>query len=397
MICQSNPTSVGRMIKMESEEIKISVVRGTQNGRTVYLGFLNATEIALLYDSGVSKVDIWGPSNVDGYQRSLSELRARKFGKFLKEGNFSPTNILFHIREKDNGIRISEHEILVPIPTQGKKAAKPLLYITDGQHRAFGISQAVSQEWLKDPDKIGIPVTIWVDDQMEEVESKVSEAEQFYIINTAAKRVRTDLAHQILLKARGSKGRITDMTEIPIGVTREDMTPLVTYITNKLSEDRSSSLASLIVRPNVPRNTTGTPSQGQFEDSLLDNYLGSGSIMTWAAGNGMNVGSVIKLLSNFWEAIQKLQHKAFTNPKTSFLLKTLGVHALNGALPTIMNRSRLSGAPSVEEFERVLSKSHQLSDSEFWDKQGEAGAYGGGKKAFKNLAKEIVESMEVAT
>ena len=380
------------------DEVRIPVVGGEQNGRTYYVGVVPATMLARLFDSGVVRVDIWGPGNPQGYQRTLSETRSRRFGKYLGDGNFSPTSVLLHIRDPASGVRVSDGTMIVPLPPEGEKAPKPLIYLYDGQHRTSGVSHGLSEGAISPERRIDLPVTVWVDDESDEDDARFQEADQFYTINTQAKRVRTDLAHQILLKAReAKKSKIAASTEIPIGLTKDELVPFATHVTNELSLRSSSSLAAKIIRPNVARNTTGLPSQGQFEDSLLDNYLGSGSVMTWAAGAGLSVGSVIELLSNYWGAAIELGTEADDDPNESFLLKTIGIHALNGALPSIMGRCRLAGVPTKDKFKEILGKLSAFSDGTFWSTKGEAGDYGGGKKAFKSLAKDIVDSIEAST
>lgn len=378
------------------EEAKVPIVEGEQNGRTILVGVMPAPLMGRLYDSGVLKVDVWGPGNSKGYQRTLSETRARKFGRYLGEGNFSPTSVLLHVRDPANGVRVSDGKLIIPLPAEGQTAAKPLMFVYDGQHRTYGVSQGLSQGMIDETKRIDIPVTIWIDREANEDDARFQEADQFYTVNTMAKRVRTDLAHQILLKAQEvKKGKIGASTEIPIGLTKDELVPFATYVTNELALRSSSPLVAKIIRPNVARNTTGLPSQGQFEDSLLDNYLGSGSVMTWAAGAGMGVGSIIELLSNFWGAVLELGASEDGDPTNSFLLKTLGIHAMNGALPSIMGRCHLAGVPAQAKFKEILGALPAFSDETFWTAKGEAGEYGGGKKAFKSLAKDLVEALEV--
>jgi|SRR2546427_1459689 len=378
------------------EQIRIPVVKGEQNGRTIYVGLIPAKELARMYDCGVAKVDIWGPGNPRGYQRTLSATRARSFGRYLGEGrNLSPTSVLLHIRGPGNGVRLDGGSLIVPLPPKGETSPKPLIYIVDGQHRSFGISYAMSEGAIEDGRQVDIPVTVWMDDTNDESDSRLDEAEQFETINTEAKRVRTDLAHQILLKTEESKkGKFSESSEMPIGKTREELVTLATFITNELAQRTASPLFAKIVRPNVPKNTTGLPSQGQFEDSILDNYLGSGSVVTWAAGAGLNAGSVIKLLSNYWGAIFELRPEALKNPEEYFLTKTLGVHAMNGVLPAMISRCHLPSVPSEDKFKEVLGELEAFTDDDFWTTGGQAGNYGGGKKAFKALAKDIVESLK---
>jgi len=299
-------------------------------------------------------------------------------------------------RTPDNGIEFRDGFLSVPLPSDGEKAAEPLLYIVDGQHRTFGISEAFREGWIEETTDVNIPVTIMVNSPASATDPLLEEATQFLVINTEQKRVRTDLAHQIILRQTASAhGKIKDSSRIPSGLTRDDQVPYATSITNRLSERSGSPWHGKIVRPNVQRNTTGLPSQGQFEDGLLDNYLGLGSVISWAAGSGLTVGEATEVLSNYWTTVFGLCPGPVADPDSYVLTKTAGTHAVNGVMPAIFSaRRNLSKVPSVAEFREILESMGNVFTDDFWEAStGEAASYGTGKKSFKELAKVIFEAL----
>ncbi len=378
------------------DRVEFPVVSANQFGRTMYVGAVEAADLARMYDTGTAVVDIWNPRTHDeGYQRSLSPTRARKFGRFLGEKNLAPTSVLMYVRDRSTGVEVKGNRLTLPLvenPTKDPNNA--VIFLVDGQHRTFGISEAFREGWLTSTASVAVPVTVVLSDGG--TDPALEEATQFLTLNNEQKRVRTDLAHQLILrKASAGKGTIRDGTALPAGGSGPEMLPYVTATVNKLVEKPSSSWHDRIVRPNSPKNTTGWPSQGQFEDSLLDNYLGLGSVPSWAAGSGLTVGELVDVLSNYWQAVFDLCPDVLTQPEDYVLTKTAGIHALNGALPALFSKRRnLPRIPSVEEFKAVLRTMDGVFDGEYWASSGgEASTYGTGKKSFKELCKAIVETL----
>lgn len=379
------------------ETVRIPALSAKQQDKEIRTGVVHAKDLARLYNSKVAVVDVWSESNPNGYQRALSQTRARAFAKYIASGNFSPTAILMHIRDKDCGIRFDDDGITIPVPPEGETAEKPLLDIVDGQHRTAGVALGFDEQLLDPSKPLDLPITIWVDDGSDGEKALLEEAEQFVTVNTEAKRIRTDLAHQTILQAQlKGTGKLNPKAPITPGLTKDELTPFTTWITNELAKKPGSTWAGQIVRPNVARNTTGLPSQGQFEDSLLDNYLQAGSVMTFAANVGLSPNDVVDMLSNYWSAVFQLRPEALQTPEDYLVTKTLGIHALNGVIPSIFAKNRdLPKVPTVSEFKKVLAgMGEAFSDEGFWTSEGEAGSYGGGKGAFKNLAAHLVASMK---
>lgn len=367
------------------EQMEFPCIKAGQHGRTYYSCVIAADKLAELYSQGIISADVWRPEHRQGYQREPVRQRARKFGTYVAGGGISPTSLLLYHRDLANGVKFENGKIIIPI----KKTDEPLLYIVDGQHRALGLEDGYSRGALDETLKFDVPVIILLKGN---VDPYIEEAQQFVTINSTQKRVRTDLASQQLLKIaeKGGKlsGAITSGSMIEIGASKDILKLYATYVTNTLTDDPTSPLFGKIVRPATARADTGLPSSSQFEDSLLDNYV-EGSVMSFAANRGYTIGELGDLLKNYWAAIFELLPNAVDSPSEYHVTKTIGTHALNAFMPSIFNLKRLKKVPSKDDFKKVLSGLELMTDESHWGKGGSVGDYGGGKGAFKRLAKDL--------
>lgn len=366
-------------------DVKIPCVQVNQHGRTIYVCSIPAVQLADLYSKKIVSVDEWGPTHQEGYQRAPVITRARKFTRYIAGGGISPTSILLYQRDTANGVVYKDGFLTIPVPDHSEE---PLLYLVDGQHRTLGFQEGFSQGTLDAKINFDVPISVLV--KGETVKNPfVEEAEQFVTINTEQKRIRTDLASQKILMIRSvDKDEINKDTKLTFE-TKKGYGPYATTITNMLVEDEDSPLYGIITRPNSPRATSGLPSQGQFEDSLLDSFV-SDSVIGYFTASGYTVGEVVGVLKNYWSAIFARMPHVLEEPDKYYVTKTIGIHALNGLLPSlfILCRAHLKRVPSVEEFKKVLN-SDNFSEP-FWTVGCEgAGSYGGGKVAFKNLTIEL--------
>ena len=366
-------------------DIKIPCVKVNQHGRTIYVCSIPAVQLADLYTKKIISVDEWSPSHQEGYQRAPVITRARQFTRYIAGGGISPTSILLYQREIKNGVEYKDGQLTIPVPDH---VEHPLLYLVDGQHRTLGFKEGFSQGNLDVKINFDVPISVLI--KGETIKNPLlEEASQFVTINTTQKRIRTDLASQKLLMIRSiDKDEITKDTPLTFE-TKKGYRPYATTITNMLAEDEDSPLFSYITRPNSTRAASGLPSQGQFEDSLLDSYV-SDSVIGYFTASGYTVGEVVAVLKNYWAAIFARMPNVLNEPEKYYVTKTLGIHALNGLLPSLFIRCReqLKKVPSVEDFKKVL-KSDNFEEP-FWTVGSEgAASYGGGKAAFKNLTVEL--------
>lgn len=365
------------------KDITIPCIKVNQHGRTMYVCSIPAVHLADLYAKKIISVDEWSPSHPEGYQRAPVITRARQFTRYIANGGISPTSILLYLRDPTNGVMYKDGQLTIPVPDHTEN---PLLYLVDGQHRTLGFKEGFVQGTLDPEINFDVPISVLVKG---EENPFIEEATQFVTINTTQKRIRTDLASQKLLMIRSAdKNEITKNTTLTFE-TKKGYGPYATAITNMLAEDEDSPLYGNITRPNSPRATSGLPSQGQFEDSLLDSYV-SDSVIGYFTASGYTVGEVVSVLKNYWSAIFAKMPHILDEPEKYYVTKTLGIHSLNGLLPSlfILGKTHSKRVPSVEDFKKAL-KSETFEES-FWSVGSEgAGSYGGGKGAFKNLTIDL--------
>jgi hypothetical protein len=216
----------------------------------------------------------------------------------------------------------------------------------------------------------------------------LEEAMQFYVINTQQKRMRTDLAHQYIFRQHeAERGPIGDSTKLPYGIRKRDYVPYAMYIARRLREDPDSPWRDLILPPNASGDAPVT--EGSFTDSLSP-------VLDYAIQADLSMGEVISLLKNFWKAVFNLCPDAKKNYNNYVLMKTSGVYSLHIFLPTLLIRkSNLGVNPSVQQLEQVLQTIGDCFTDNFWEsKNGEAAAFGTGKKSFQELAMHIVGEIQ---
>jgi DGQHR domain-containing protein len=361
-------------------------IEATQHGRRILVGKISAKDLSLLYEKGVVKVDEFSAKNPDGYQRSLMKTRSRRFGRFVahKEG-ICPTSLLLYVREPKYFPQNSGSGTYM-IDSEPPKEGQALMYIADGQHRTDGFAEAIREGWLQGTEDYDIAVTImfW-DSNSNAPDPRFEEASQFYTINQEQRRMRTDLAHQYLFRRmQREKGPIGDNT--PLGrMKKREYEPYKVAIARRLGEDQDSPFRGLISMPNT---TTGLVTEGSFTDSMTP-------VMDYAVEAGLNVGGTVTLLKNFWRAIFKLLPNSVANTDDSLLLRTAGLYTLHMVLPTLMvRRPNLGNQPTTEQIQKVLQEAGDCFSEGFWDSQnGEARSFGGGYKAFRDLADHILDAI----
>ena len=172
--------------------LDVIAIRIKQHDKDIYAFSLDARTIHDLLNSKKMDIDRWSPTNQDGYQRNPTDTRYKKFGKFvLRRDGISPLSILLSIRNK-------EALELEPIHGQQNvfhlkiKLKDAIIYLPDGQHRAYGLRWAVDM-YPGEVDNYQLPAVLFIAGGED---PRYEEAQQFYLINTLGKRVKTDLAQR---------------------------------------------------------------------------------------------------------------------------------------------------------------------------------------------------------
>lgn len=358
-----NPILLNQMI------LKLIKINQSPDG-AIYAGKISIAQLISCY-----KIDVFNQtSNPTGYQRELEEKRARKFAAYLKEEVSEgreptiPTSILLSYRKKITGTK-TDYGIDAVFSDDDR------LYIVDGQHRTNGFKFAIEQYGLNQLLSFELPIVIFENTKL------VNEVKQFLLINNNMKKVRTDLARELIIKLN----RSGDM-EIPVG---EDDAIKATNISKAINSTYSSPWRGKLSGPGDPKEGNYLNTQLSFANSI------KATVLKDAATRRMTAETAAKELSKYWSAWAKIAPDAFADETYSkyLLSKNNGFVTLHHVFSYVYSHLKhVKGInePTVEDYKKVLEKASEVADIDFWDREnGDAANFGGGYGGFKNLADYI--------
>lgn len=344
--------------------MKIPAIKITQGKTAYWLCKVKVKDIL-----GKCRVDQQSPDNPEGYQREVVLSRAKKFGKFILEGNFSPISVLVNIR---NG-KVVDKPGFIEISDSCD------WWIVDGQHRFEGL-KATCENVEPKLREIELPIALMNID-------KFTEAKQFLIINKLQKGVRTDLAERILLLLEKKEGKeAVAMQNLPIDSWKTEALTIV----DALTDSPNSPLYKMIKRPG--EKGIMPLKQVSLTDSLkpvIDVYKGY-----------INSEKLVgKALMNMWSALKQINPECFDEPKDYHLLKTPGVFVMHkifaNLLPHLCSTKErdLTVGMYVKIFNHNAVK--KLFDADYWRSDNMEGVskYGTGRKSYAIITTLIWDAM----
>ncbi len=347
-----------------------------QNGKTIYITSLPAGVIIDLCE-----IDIWKPDinedEVDkqGYQRAPITSHYTKVARYLNEdkGAILPTAILISARKSIN-FKSNDGSAVGEINLDKNKE----LYIVDGQHRVFGIKHAIEEFGREDLKKFSLSVVI-----MSGVD-KVDEIKQFYIVNSTQKRVRTDLAERLLKMIASRDPRERERLKI----TGKDWKLVAIRIIDDLYNDKNCVWYQRIKRPNQLPKPDAIASEGSFTTSLKP-------FLTMFVKN-KSEETLIEWIKSFWNALGELMPEAFEDPKEYVIQKTPGIYSLHTILPDIVLYCIEHGGANKDSIKQLLKRdTEHFEDANFWKSGGEGAAMYNSMGAFKMLAEDLREGLNL--
>ncbi len=309
---------------------QIPVIRSAdlqKSGVPTYVGVISASTLNELYD--VPERDV---AKGTGYQRVPGDTRVKKLAKAIEGKKVDlPTAVLLNVREPvpQNFVRnanvngfanISIMDLSVLMSSPGNK-----LYVVDGQHRVKAIEKALESMGGNPNLKIPFVCMVGADENVE--------MWQFYIVNSNAKAVGTDLTYNLM------RERAKHDPEFMKGLIEkgDKWKVIADEIVQALSE--RSVWKGLIKLANAKKLNTTVPSasfvkslkplltnQGVFEDLKLEQRL--------------------QLLEAYWKGIEKyyLASGAKLEERGQYsLFKGIGVSVMNGMLPRFIEHIRSNG------------------------------------------------------
>ena len=327
--------------------------------------------------------------NKTGYQREVSVTRVNRLMKDLRTRRVDlPTSVLVNLRQFDRAINVAQG----PSGTGLKLGPKDKLHIVDGQHRVEALVRLVEEDAEK-WSSFQLPVVFMLG------ATERDEIKQFYIVNSTAKSVRTDLALDLL------KQRAETDPSVMEALTESGETWKVRG--QQLVEDleRSSSIWRGRVRfPGDAAAGTTIGSSGlvgSLKPLLTTAYFGS-----------IAPANQVAILSGYWEGIKSVIPEAFREPTEYSVQKSVGVQILNGLLVPVLEYVRSKGDSVLEpsSYERAMSDAlteiegdtsngDVARGAEFWlaGRSGAAGSYSSnsGRRVLTAKLRGLLPEIEV--
>lgn len=304
-----------------------------------------------------------------GYQRPAQEARINELVSDLRKRRVDlPTAILLNLRDRKAtqalGSGLLNLEIL-----RASTTLTPF-HVVDGQHRVKALEKLI-QEYGEAWSHFVIPFVCMVGATEEE------EMEQFYVVNSRAKSVRTDLALKLLRKISDRDVKMLERLEEKgkgWQVTAEKLTEAMA--------EHSSVWRGLIRLAAAPKAATTMPSASMVT-SLKP-------LLSHAYFSRLAFDQQLLVLEAFWGGIRELMRPAFDEPKEFVIQKGVGVLAMHTILVDLLEIIRSSGQSVVEpasyadamaepltKLEGDTAEGLPVSGLEFWrvSPQGAAGSY----------------------
>jgi DGQHR domain-containing protein len=270
------------------------------------------------------------PRTHKGYQRLPQEARVNELANDLKKGRVAlPTSILLNIRNRDAKRALQDGHLNLDVGDDGANLGyEPKFYVVDGQHRVLALEKLIEE----DPEK-------WSGFQFPFVcmlgATEAEEMEQFHVVNSKAKSVKTDLAYE-LLSQRASK----DPTVMPALIERgRDWQVHAQNIVRSLSEV-SPVWRDRIRFAAMEKGHTIMPSASMV--TSLKQMLATPYFKV------LSIDQQVLLLDAYWRGIRDVMPEAFDEPQDFAIQKGVGVIVLHTVLMQVIEIARSQGAPLVE-------------------------------------------------
>ncbi len=309
-------------------------------------------------------VDVRDHRHGKGYQRGVSTSRVNKLMEDLKNHRVDlPTAVLLNLREFDHDKHLTEIEHGYLFAPQGAE-----LYVVDGQHRIEALYRLIAG---KEGEK-------WVDYEIPFAcmlgADELEELEQFYIVNSTAKSVRTDLAFDLLKQqAEADPEAMNGIIE-----SGQDWKVEGERITEALAA--TEVWRDRIRFPGMEKGGTtinNSSMVNSIKPLLGTPYLGA-----------LDHNNRVKILDAFWLGIRDALPEAFHAAHEYTLQKVTGVQVMHLVLVPVIEYVRSIGASVIEpasyadvlreplaRLEETTHEGNVVSGADFW-RAGPEGAAG---------------------
>jgi DGQHR domain-containing protein len=300
-----------------------------------------------------------------GYQREVSVTRVNRLVSELKSGRVDlPTAVLLNVRDYDAGTNLVRRD--------GRKylhlSDDQSFFVVDGQHRIEALTRIVEE----DPDRwngyeIAFVCMLGADER--------EEMREFYVVNSTAKSVRTDLALDLLKQQAEADPNIMD----GLVESSEDWKVRAQTIVEELTH-RSTVWRGRIRFPGEPKADTTIGNAGlanTLKQLLATPYFGQ-----------VTTENQVKILDAYWQGIRKVLPEVFDEPLDFVIQKSTGTMVMHTLLISLLEYVRSVGKSVIEptsfadtledtllELQGDTRDGNVVTGADFW-RSGAAGAAG---------------------
>ena len=368
----------------------IPIVRGPdlKSGTMIIAGFMAA---GILIPNHF-EVPYYNFTTKIGYQRPPQESRINQLANDLRTNRVDlPTAVLLNIRNRDAKHYLQNGSMRLESLTEAL-ASHLKFFVVDGQHRVLALKKLMNEDYEK-WSKFMLPFVCMIGANEQE------EMNQFYIVNSTAKSVRTDLALTIL-KTRAD--RDPDVYEALQERGREWQVDGQALVERMAVE--SAVWKDRIRLPAMEKSGTIIPSASMvasLKPLLSSPYFGR-----------MKVDQQLQVLNSYWEGIREVLRPAFTSPEEYSIQKGVGVIVLHSIMPDVIELVRGRGWSVVDSdsyariFDGAMDGLHGENSTgdpvqglEFWRAAplGAAGSYSSsaGRRVLIAKIRQVLPQIEV--
>ena len=319
-----------------TDNVPVIESRALRKGPRVVTGVLDAGTLVALH--AVPRRDT---RNKSGYQRDITRARVSRLQTELRHGRVDlPTAVLLSMRDSSDAL-VEHGGKVLDLRLAGRE-----LNVVDGQHRVEALRGLIEES----PEKwsgFNVPfVCVLGADEHEEME-------QFYVVNSTAKSVRTDLAYDLLKQQAEHDPKLADALE-----ERGEKWKVSGQTIVERLRDESRLWRSRIRFPREPVGATTINNSGMvgsLKQLLASPYFGN-----------VTTDNQVKILDAYWEGIEGVLPECFQEPTGYAIQKSTGVMTLHVVLLSVIELVRSTGDSVIEpeSYERAL-------DSPLRELQGE--------------------------
>jgi len=322
---------------------------------------------------GRYKIPYHDPRTKRGYQRPPQDARINELVNDLRKGRVDlPTSVLLNVRNRD--ARRSVHDGALDLSFLGGTARgyeEGHFFVVDGQHRILALEKLIEEHDAEKWSKFPLPFVCMLGATERE------EMDQFWIVNSKAKSVRTDLALELLRqRAEGDEEVMQGLVE-----RGQDWQVRAQEIVQRLA-DESPAWRGRIRFAAMEKGDTIMPSASMvasLKPLLVSPYF-----------KLLSVDNQVRIVNAFWLGLRSLMMEAFDDPAEFSLQKGVGVIVLHTVLVNIIEIVKSKGLAVMEpdSYAKILrepleqlqgddAEGTPVSGLDFWRAapRGAAGSY----------------------